>query len=487
MFTPSLPNRMLRMLGLSLAFAIIYACTDFALNRFGFTAGWTILWPLNGVTIAILLRHNRADWPAILAGVAIGTGIGECLDNNSIGLEIFLRSFSISEILLVALLLPAYKSLDEWLRQPRLFATFLVALVVGPGVSGILAAITFHIVQHQQYLAAFNDWATADALGIVATMPLALSFTFSEMSALFRRKNLLQTFSLLTAAFVLMAITLSVTRYPLLFLIFPTLLVVDFILSFAGAAVAGVGLCFIAIYQATHSIGVFGTWTPDLFVSRDIALQCFLGFHLLILFPVSILIRERRWLIADLNSSNAQLMMLASLDGLTGIANRRALDERLHQEWKRAIRLGSPISLIMIDVDHFKGYNDRYGHILGDQCLRLVAEQIAACVRRPQDLVARYGGEEFAVILPHTDTAGMIHIATTIRSAIYNLQIENEASSWKYVTVSLGTANRTPTRDMDQSKLLHAADLALYEAKRAGRNCVKTNATELVHTAESTN
>jgi len=179
------------------------------------------------------------------------------------------------------------------------------------------------------------------------------------------------------------------------------------------------------------------------------------------------------------------LLMLASIDGLTGIANRRALDEKFTQEWKRAVRLGSPLALIMIDVDHFKGFNDRYGHVrrpLPAPGRGPVSRQHSGAPRIwPHALAAR----EFAVVLPHTDHAGTEYIATKILSAIYDLEIEHDASPWKYVTVSVGSANLTPTLAMDKGELLQAADLALYEAKRAGRNCVKSNAPVSVDTVES--
>ncbi len=457
----------------ALGYAVLYAAVDIALNSSGFSQGWTILWPLNGITIALLLRRPRREWAAILLGVGVGTGIGEWQDHNTIASEIWLRLFSVTELFLTAWLLPAFTDLNTWLRKPRIFRRFAIALMVGPGVSGVMAALYFHAQQHQSYLLAFDEWATADAVGIAGFFPLALAFSSSEMRALFRARALPRTLGVLMLALGLMTLGLSSSRYPLIFLVYPMLLMVDSLLSFSGSAIAAAGLCFVAIYLTVHGNGVFGMWSDNLPVSRDVALQGFLTFHLLALFPASILIRERRSLVMDLHSSNAQLLMLASLDGLTGIANRRSFEEEFEQEWKRAIRLKTPLGLVMIDVDHFKQFNDLYGHHAGDECLRAVAQCLRTNLRRAQDRVARFGGEEFVLLLPHTDGSGSVHLSELIREAVQELAIPHEGSRWGVVTVSVGCSSLLPALESSQHGLLNMADAALYRAKDAGRNRVE--------------
>jgi diguanylate cyclase (GGDEF)-like protein/PAS domain S-box-containing protein len=165
---------------------------------------------------------------------------------------------------------------------------------------------------------------------------------------------------------------------------------------------------------------------------------------------------------------------LASLDGLTEIANRRRLDEVLEQEWRLAIRTGCDISLLLIDVDHFKLYNDIHGHLRGDDCLRQIAKVVLELVSRPSDLVARYGGEEFAVVLPNTPASGARQIAERIRNAVYALNISHEGNAPGVVTVSIGCATQTPEVDSKLDGLIDAADSALYQAKRAGRNAIES-------------
>lgn len=161
------------------------------------------------------------------------------------------------------------------------------------------------------------------------------------------------------------------------------------------------------------------------------------------------------------------------IDGLTGIANRRRFDLHLEEEFRRAKRAGRPVSLIMIDVDYFKDYNDNYGHQRGDQCLVRIASALSSVVHRSHDLVARYGGEEFAAILPDTDSDGTLHIAEAMRAAVEVLKLEHAFSAAaKHVTVSLGVSTLTPEHQSKTCNLIHTADHALYQAKRGGRNCV---------------
>lgn len=168
------------------------------------------------------------------------------------------------------------------------------------------------------------------------------------------------------------------------------------------------------------------------------------------------------------------LQKLSVMDGLTGVGNRRLFDETLNREWKRAMRDQIPLSLIMLDIDFFKLYNDSYGHQGGDTCLKQVATALDQYTHRPTDLVARYGGEEFAVILPETTLEGAAELAEAIRSSIEGLQIEhNKNAVSPYVTVSLGVSTMVPERGVSHGQLISNADKALYRAKEKGRNQIR--------------
>lgn len=173
-----------------------------------------------------------------------------------------------------------------------------------------------------------------------------------------------------------------------------------------------------------------------------------------------------------LQQANQKLQRLADLDGLTQVANRRRFDEYLAREWQRLKRERAPLSLIFCDVDYFKLYNDYYGHLAGDNCLRQVAVAIERVLKRPADLLARYGGEEFAIILPNTELAGALELAEMMRLEVQKLRIAHVRSrSSQYVTLSVGVSSQIPDRTNSPQSLVAAADRALYEAKRKGRNC----------------
>ncbi len=165
------------------------------------------------------------------------------------------------------------------------------------------------------------------------------------------------------------------------------------------------------------------------------------------------------------------LRSLSFLDGLTGIANRRRFDESIAREWRRCARSRQPLSLILLDVDHFKSYNDHYGHQAGDECLRTVAAVLADRVKRTGDLVARYGGEEFVCLLPETEEEGAMQVAERLRSAVAESAIPHAHSSVaSHVTISLGVATVIPNVEVAPATLTQTADQLLYQAKRGGRN-----------------
>ena len=174
----------------------------------------------------------------------------------------------------------------------------------------------------------------------------------------------------------------------------------------------------------------------------------------------------------DHKRAQTALEFLAARDGLTGVANRRSFDEKLAHEWLRGRRENEPLALLMLDVDHFKPFNDMYGHQLGDACLSRVAECAATIVFRPGDMVARYGGEEFAIVLPGTDMIGAINVADRVREAVSRLAIPHGGSEIGNVTVSIGVSSVVPGDRLEFQALIKAADVALYRAKHDGRDRV---------------
>jgi len=179
-----------------------------------------------------------------------------------------------------------------------------------------------------------------------------------------------------------------------------------------------------------------------------------------------------------LQLANRQLEMLSVTDTLTGLANRRHFNETLHAEWIRELRTHSPLGAVMIDIDQFKLYNDHYGHIQGDACLKQVGEILGKSFREGVDFVARYGGEEFAVIMPCADMESAYHAADRARAAIAAFNMPHEKAIHKIVTISIGVASIVPSDRMTETKLFELADGALYAAKQSGRNRVVRSSQE---------
>jgi diguanylate cyclase (GGDEF)-like protein len=246
-----------------------------------------------------------------------------------------------------------------------------------------------------------------------------------------------------------------------------------------------------------------GEWTPIIFLSArasddDLARGISVGGDDYLTKPVSEIVLEAKVramqriaqmrysllvLTRKLDEANRELTRLSAVDGLTGIANRRSFDEALQREWRRAARESSPVSLLIADVDHFKDFNDGYGHQLGDECLKKVAHVIAGRLRRPTDLAARYGGEEFVVVLPETGPSGAVEVANGMRRAVEAESIKHDFSAVApFLTISIGVASMIPARNDEDGfrNLLRQADAALYRAKRDGRNrCFSAAAVEV--------
>ena len=457
---------------LALLVAAAYFIADTLMNKIALGDGWEIFWPLNGITIAVLIMRPRANWPLLLAAVELGTGVGEYIDDNSLLSTVVERAFSALEVSLSAALLPPFVSLATWLPKPGLYPRFAAAVLVGPIVSGVLAAAYLHWTKSTPFLAAFNSWALADAMGIAALLPLVLALRSTQMSAFADLRKRLLALGTLAVAIAIMAVIFVTSQYPLIFVLYPLLMLVDWMLGLFGSSIALCCACVLAVFLTEHGYGPFAN-PVGLGMSRNLAVQVYLGFHLIGFLPISILFSEQRRMDKDLRESLARTAALASLDGLTGVANRRTFDSQLEERWRMAVRNQTSLALLMVDADHFKEFNDHLGHQAGDACLRALAAALSKCVSRPGDLVARFGGEEFGILLPDTPPEGARHVAETVRAAIVNLAIAHPSGHERLLTVSIGCVALVPPQGAQFQQFIELADQALYRAKRDGRNCVR--------------
>ncbi|NBJ13138.1 sensor domain-containing diguanylate cyclase [Microvirga arsenatis] len=209
---------------------------------------------------------------------------------------------------------------------------------------------------------------------------------------------------------------------------------------------------------------VFSSWWRKVLILSVVTLVlCCAVVGLTILFQRELKRRTR---------AETKLRRIARTDDLTGLPNRRAFRETFEREWRQSVRSSTALSLLYVDADYFKNFNDRYGHGRGDEVLRAIAGALDANIRRPRDVAARFGGEEFVIVLPETDLAGALTIAEKIRQTVTAMSIAHEGSPYHIVTVSIGAASVQPSRGSDKEILLEAADQALYQAKASGRNAI---------------
>ena len=251
------------------------------------------------------------------------------------------------------------------------------------------------------------------------------------------------------------------------FFLFGVLLMAVFLISTPLSSLTTFGLCLAAATLAMFSLN--GMSRPE---AAEIMINAVVVTVVAMAVAQFVYLREVRDFLQrrTIARQNRQLKRYAMVDGLTAVANRRRFDLVLEREWGRAAVQKQPLSMIMADIDHFKAFNDIYGHLAGDDCLKAVAQTLDDCLSREGDLLARYGGEEFSVILPGTHEEGAMNMCRRMRKAIHRLDIAHQGSDLGKLTISLGAATLVPKGDDEPQSLVAAADKALYQAKDQGRD-----------------
>ena len=564
------------------------------------------VWFTNGMLIALMLTRPSREWPALLVAGLLGDVAAGQFVGDPIAQTVALEGSNAVEIIVAAGLLRHRWGRRADLTRPGSLAEFaVIGVATAPLCSGLLAASLLAPMWKVSFGVLLSRWYLGDALGIALVTPLALAVLRGDLRQLLTPPVWGRTVAVAAGFLALAAFAFSNGRTPLLFLLFPPLLVAVTRLGFAGAAmlivptaaigfaatVAGHGpltlihgitperkLAYLQVYLAVlggtaYLVGVGVAERRRLnqaLVDEHVRLARSERLYRLLADNSSdIIIRERAdgrrlyaspsaeevlgWTAEEMlapdwhshvhpddlanclricdrlasgetqametyryrrkdgswawlesrahvvaNPDGAALEFVANIrdvtrqkhaelaletvmtelaeqaatDPLTGVGNRRAFERSLAMEWRRAMRVGDPLALLLIDVDEFKAYNDAYGHQAGDDCLRFVARTIAGSIRRAHDLVARYGGEEFVVMLPATTIDGAERTAEMIRATIAGRAMPHAASKYGRVAVSVGVAMTLPMHDADPEALIEAADSALYAAKRQGRNRV---------------
>ncbi|WP_242018117.1 MASE1 domain-containing protein [Synechocystis sp. FACHB-383] len=371
---------------------------------------------------------------------------------------------------------------------------FVQGAVIGPFLSAVIGVTTLlclGIVAKENFLYSWITWWSNSVLAIIVFTPVLINIRFYR----FRRHHLFNTKLIISIALTVLVWFLSFYKsYPLAYMFLPLILFVVFHFGDFFASVFVAFFAFFAIFATAQGQGVFNYDSGN---NSVIFLQMFTAVISMTALFFSAIIQEKR--IAQqslyqavkslenevqkrtdkltavnksLELANVELNKLAHIDGLTHIPNRRYFEQQFAAEWQIFLQRGQRLTVMMVDVDHFKLYNDHYGHCQGDICLTEIAQILQSCIRQPgSDFVARYGGEEFVLVLPEVDQLGAIAIAQRIKTALQTPGIPHQAvDSVANVTCSIGIAVAHSGFEGDKETLLKQADQALYCAKQAGRN-----------------
>jgi diguanylate cyclase (GGDEF)-like protein/PAS domain S-box-containing protein len=570
----------------------------------GSAAVW---WP-NAILLAALLLNHRKRWIAILVTGYTANVLSHLLYHEYVGVSLVLSACDLLEVVIAAY--PFARNADDVINfsQPRELARlYLFGAIIGPAVSAFLGTVMFSLLKEPVPYHFAIYWFASNALSTIAITPLILSFFDRETYTIFKRQRLLESVGLLLLMALCAALILRQSQFPILFLLFPPLLLIVVRLGMGGGML---GVSIIAAFAITFALKGHGpmhlirgvVWQQQLFFAQVLIASLVLGVAL-----VAVVINERRkleqaarqseqlyrllaenshdiivltnlehkrqyispavqwtmgwdpkellgttfqesvvhpddipamrgaldalksgeqaktfayrcqkkdgtylWMEANislycdrvtghpigyvnvvrniaerkaaeqqLHDAYLALETLATVDALTGIANRRRFDEVLGNEWRRAARSQLPLSLLLLDVDHFKLYNDLYGHLQGDDCLRQITAAALEVIHRPGDTVARFGGEEFGIVLSNTDRETALKLAEKIRLAVAGRAVKHQANPPGVITISVGCSTCIPGHHGNMLNLIEAADQALYKAKHSGRNCVIFSACEL--------
>ena len=439
--------------------------------------GVATIWLTNGMLFAVVITRPRKVWLYYFAAGLLADTLADVLYGDPVALALGVSVANSIEVILSTFLLTYWFGYPYNLSKRRPLLGFLGVSVLGATAitSAIGASWTLLFVDAGPWWQLFRTWYLGDILGMAIIAPLVFVLLRPGFFEVLGRKQIVDTLVLLAVPGITTALVFTHDKDPLIFFIFPALLLVVFRLGFPGTVLA---VCVIALISISLTVAGHGPMmliVDKHMLHRIVVVQIFLAVALFTAFPVAALLEERRMLEVSLQKSEARYRLLANADGLTGLANRRWFDERLEEEWQCGLEEGHPVGLLLIDVDLFKAYNDLFGHMSGDSCLREIAGVIASVVRDSVGVASRFGGEEFAVILPATGREEALAVAERLRAAVAGINLPHGGSPWGIQTISIGVATMVPNNAESAMSLLNASDTALYCAKRLGRNRVESN------------
>ena len=460
-------------LGTTFLILLVFSWLGIVLSRQ--SEGVATIWFTNGLLFAIVIMRPRTTWPYYFIAGFLADTLADVLYGDPLKLAAGVSVANSIEVITSSLLLTRWYGHPFQLTRRRPLLGFLGIAVLGATAltSALGASWTLLFVQGGPWWMMFRTWYLGDILGMAIVAPLVFILQRPGFFAMLHRSQLPQTLALLLVPAIATALVFSNSSDPLIFFIFPALLLVVFRLGFPGTVLA---ICVIALISISFTVSGNGPLMlirNSTLLHRIVIEQIFLAVALFTFFPVAALLEDRKVLQESLQASECRYRELANADSLTGLPNRRAFDERLDEEWQRASRQRQPLALLVIDVDLFKCYNDLYGHIGGDECLRCIAKVIACTLPLGPGMAARIGGEEFGVILPSTELEDAVKVGHDIRKAVAATALPNSSSPHEVQTISVGVSARVPETNASVMALMKASDHALYRAKYLGRNRVE--------------
>lgn len=471
--SPLTPNDRWTNLLIAFPILLLFSYLGIALSRQ--SQGVATIWFTNGMLFSIVITRPRsAWWRYFLIGFLADT-FADCLWGDPFRLSVGVAFANFIEVASSTLILSRWFGHPFNLSRRRPLLGFLFVAVIGTTAitSALGASWTLLFVRYGPWWALFRAWYLGDILGMSIMAPLVFILLRPGFFDMLRVPNLPKTLLYLLVPAAATFLVFTHTQDPLIFFIFPALLLVVYRLGFPGAVLTIFVIACISIRLTATGRGPL-MLIHNSMLHRIVVAQIFLAVAIFTAFPVAAILEDRKALECSLAASEAKYRALANADSLTGLANRRAFDARLDAEWRHACALHQPLAALLIDVDHFKSYNDTHGHLSGDRCLRHIAEAISTNLHRPTDTAARFGGEEFTVILPGTSMEEALGIAETLRQAVAAMRLPHAGNSCGGIqTISIGVASTIPRSDDLPLSLLKSCDEALYFAKQQGRNQVK--------------
>jgi diguanylate cyclase (GGDEF)-like protein len=474
---PAPPRGVMHGVELGITFLVLLLFSWLGIKLSNSSEGVATIWFTNGMLFALVILRPRNLWLQYFAVGLLADTLADVLYGDRFALAFGVSLANSVEVILSAYVLTYVFGNPFNLSRRRPLVGFLVITVIGATAitSALGASWTLVFVKAGPWLTLFRTWYLGDILGMSIMAPLVFILLRPGFFHVLHRKQFVNTLGLLLVPAIATLFVFTHSQDPLIFLIFPALLLVVFRLGFPGTVLAVGVIAFISIGLTVKGYGPLMLVADHRMLHRIVVVQIFLAVALFTSFSVAALLEERKELEMSLQRSEARYRLLATLDGLTGLANRRCFDDHLEEQWHHALLNHQPLSLLMIDVDLFKKYNDLFGHINGDTCLRQIANVIADGVPQSLGEASRFGGEEFAVLLPNTDSTRAMAVAESLRAAVAAIHLPHSGSPWHIQTISIGVAVAVPEPGQSPLSLLNASDSALYLAKLLGRNRVESN------------